>query len=463
MKHAKIGLLPLYLELYDRMLPDYRAGVQAFYNTVADGLRRQGLEVVTAPVCRLAPEFRSAIAKFEKAGVDAIVTLHLAYSPSLESAATLAATRLPLIVLDTTPGYAFGPRQAPDQIMFNHGIHGVQDMCNLLLRNGKPFVIEAGHWQKSDVLKRVARQALSARMATAMRTARVGRIGNPFAGMGDFSVPSAVLQRTLGVATVAKSGGTIKKLLSAIRPAEIQAEMNADRKRFAVTKLSAEAHRRSVHVGLAVRRWMEINRLTAWTVNFLAVNRKSGIPTVPFLEAGKAMARGFGYAGEGDVLTAALTGALMAAYPETTFTEMFCPDWKGNTIFLSHMGEVNVNLLIGRARLEEMNYKFSDTENPVRALGCLRGGPAVFVNLAPLAGKGFRLIITRVTMQTVRGRDRMKDSIHGWFRPSMPVADFLVAYSRAGGTHHAALVYGHAVPEIVGFGTFMGWETMVIN
>ena len=23
--------------------------------------------------------------------------------------------------------------------MFNHGIHGVQDMCNLLLRNGKPF------------------------------------------------------------------------------------------------------------------------------------------------------------------------------------------------------------------------------------------------------------------------------------------------------------------------------------
>jgi len=463
MKSPKIGLLPLFLELYDRMLPDCRALMQAFYNTVADGLRRQGLEVMTAPICRLAAEFKAAITVFEKAGVDAIVTLHLAYSPSLESAAALAATRLPLIVLDTTPDYEFGPRQAPPRIMFNHGIHGVQDMCNLLLRNGKPFVIEAGHWRKSDVLKRVARRVVSARMATAMGRARVGRIGKPFQGMGDFAVPANVLKQTLGVITVPESGRTIKKLLAAIRPAEIQAEMAADRKRFIVTKLNTEAHRRSVHVGLAVRRWMEIERLTAWTVNFLAVNRKSGIPTVPFLEAGKAMARGFGYAGEGDVLTAALTGALMTAYPDTTFTEMFCPDWKGNTVFLSHMGEVNVNLLVGRPHLEEMDYKFSDAENPVRVLGCLRGGPAVLVNLAPLTGNRFRLIITSVTMQTVRGPDRMKDSIHGWFRPSIPVADFLAAYSRAGGTHHAALVYGNAVPEIAGFGAFMGWETVVIS
>jgi L-arabinose isomerase len=119
--------------------------------------------------------------------------------------------------------------------------------------------------------------------------------------------------------------------------------------------------------------------------------------------------------------------------------------------------------LTGRARLEEMAYKFSDAENPVRALGCLRGGPAVFVNLAPLAGNRFRLIITSVTMQTVRGEDRMKDSIHGWFRPSMPVADFLAAYSRAGGTHHAALVYAADLNILSSFGALMGWETIVIE
>lgn len=462
MNTSRVGLLAFYIELYDKVALAARPRVNQFYGQIATALRASGVDTLTAPVCRLKSEFTAAVRSFEKAHVDALVTLHLAYSPSLESAAVLAKTNLPVIVLDTTPDYDFSPSQSSDRIMFNHGIHGVQDMCNLLLRNGKPFVIEAGHWQKSDVLKRVARQVGSARIATALRRARVGRIGEPFVGMGDFAVPSNVLKHMLGVETVPGNNRTLHKMMASIRSAEIRAEMAADRKRFAVTKLSAEAHRRSVHVGLAVRRWMATERLSAFTVNFLAVNRKSGIPAVPFLEAGKAMARGLGYAGEGDVLTAALTGALMAAYPETTFTEMFCPDWKGSTIFLSHMGEVNVNLLAGRARLEEMDYTFSDAENPVRALGCLRGGAAVFANLAPLAGNRFRLIITSVTMQTVRGQDRMKNSIHGWFRPSMPVADFLAAYSRAGGTHHAALVYDGDIHILKNFGKFMGWETVVI-
>jgi len=34
------------------------------------------------------------------------------------------------------------------------------------------------------------------------------------------------------------------------------------------------------------------------------------------------MSRGIGYAGEGDVLTAALTGALLSVYPDTSFTEV---------------------------------------------------------------------------------------------------------------------------------------------
>ena len=49
--------------------------------------------------------------------------------------------------------------------MYNHGIHGVQDLCNLLLRLGKPFQLEVGHWESNDALDRVARQAVAAHMA----------------------------------------------------------------------------------------------------------------------------------------------------------------------------------------------------------------------------------------------------------------------------------------------------------
>jgi L-arabinose isomerase len=465
MKQIKIGLLPLYLELYDRISPpEKRKPLEAFYASIADVFRRKGLEVIESGICRLQPEFSAAIKKFETAQVDAIVTLHLAYSPSLESAEALARTRLPVIVLDTTPDYDFSPAQSPDKIMFNHGIHGVQDMCNLLIRNGKTYLIEAGHWQNSDVLARVIARSRAARIASSFRRSRVGQIGKSFAGMGDFSVPANVLKNELGIRSIPCDCRVLSRACSSISEHDLDLEIKNNRMNFAVRPGIEKAHRRSARVGLAVRRWLEQEKLTAFTVNFMDVTRSSGLPTVPFLEAGLGMARGIGYAGEGDVLTAALVGALASGFPETTFTEMFCPDWKGQSIFLSHMGEVNPRLLSGKPALAEYPFIFGEVENPVKAVGCLRRGKAVFVNLAPLPGDQFRLILSPVTIKAVKkGADRFSDTVRGWMKPRVKISDFLADYSRAGGTHHAALVYNADMNILSGFGKLMGWETVVIE
>ncbi len=467
---AKVGLLPLYLELYDTAMPEVRPQVERFRELIVAQLEKRGLEVVAAPVCRLEGEFAAAVRSFEDAQADAIVTLHLAYSPSLESAQALAQTRLPIIVLDTTPAYDFGPGQSPDEIMFNHGIHGVQDMCNLLTRKGKAFQIEAGHWEKSDVLDRVARWAKAARLARAMQTARVGQIGGAFKGMGDFAVPAEVLRSAIGVEIVPCEPSVIGSLLADISEDEVEAEIAADLARFTADGLDPEAHRRTVRASLAVRRWLEQERLSAFTVNFLAIDRASKLPTVPFLEASKAMARGIGYAGEGDVLTAALVGALASVYPETTFTEMFCPDWSNDSIFISHMGEMNINLTAEKPRLAEKRYSFIATDYPVIAVGRFRPGEAILVNLAPGPDDTYTLIIAPVTMLDVDGEpvlwpgtgDKMADTIHGWFRPRLPLTDFLAAYSRLGGTHHSALVYGDVAREVAGFGEMMGWRVRTL-
>ena len=462
MSKPKVGLLPLYIKLYDDSWPEMRTRVVRFSQQIAAALAARGLEVSTAPVCRVAPEFKAAIKGFERAPVDALVTLHLAYSPSLESSAALAATPLPIVVLDTTPTYAYGPRQNPEELLYNHGIHGVQDMCNLLLRNKKVFQIEAGHWEKTDVLDRVAGWARVARLATAMRRARIGRLGPAFKGMGDFSVPSAVLAKTLGVKTVVAAPRLVPTLVAKVTHKAVEAEMAADRKQFAVENLNAGIHRRATRAGLAVRLWMEKEKLTGFTVNFMAADKASGLPAMPFLEASKAMARGIGYAGEGDVLTASLVGTLLQAYPETSFTEMFCPDWEGNQIFLSHMGEMNLQLAAAKPRLVEKPFPFTDLGNTAVAYGCFRAGDAVLVNLAPGPDNTYALIVAPVAMQEVAGEDKMADSIHGWFKPSLSVADFLAAYSRVGGTHHSALVYGRVADDMLRWGKLMEWDTILL-
>lgn len=44
--------------------------------------------------------------------------------------------------------------------------------------------------------------------------------------------------------------------------------------------------------------------------------------------------------------------------------EIFCPDWENNTLFLSHMGEVNYALIDGRPALKEMPFIYGEAKTP---------------------------------------------------------------------------------------------------
>ncbi|MDD3155138.1 MAG: hypothetical protein PHS41_09735, partial [Victivallaceae bacterium] len=305
----KIGLLGLYLELYDRIVPECRLPVQANFDRVASLLRRENLQVIQSPVCRTRDEFAAAVSAFENAGAEAIVTLHLAYSPSLESAEVLAATALPLVILDTTPDDTFGFNDT-DKLMANHGIHGVQDLCNLLIRKGEKFLIEAGHVDHSDVISRVVADLRSAAAARMMNCARVGKVGGDFSGMGDF---------TFDLKDLLLEG--IPYHPQQVSDAEIDEEATLDRQRFVFGTCSDATYRTTLRESLKIRKWVAAEKLDAFTISFPGIRRPEW-DCVPFLEASKAMARGIGYAGEGDVLTAAYCAAVMKIFPETTFSEM---------------------------------------------------------------------------------------------------------------------------------------------
>ena len=59
----RIGLLPLYLKLYDDMDLRDTERVDGFYNTIADEFTKRGLEVITVPVCRIEDEFKKQLIK----------------------------------------------------------------------------------------------------------------------------------------------------------------------------------------------------------------------------------------------------------------------------------------------------------------------------------------------------------------------------------------------------------------
>ncbi|MBQ2766723.1 MAG: hypothetical protein IJF49_01435, partial [Clostridia bacterium] len=177
-----VGFLPLYIELYDQAVPQRHVLCDEIYEKAAQMLEARGLSVLRSPLCRLKREFADAVREFEASGADCLVTLHMAYSPSLESADVLAATDLPIVVMDTTVTYDFSPYQDAAEIGVNHGIHGVMDMCNLLRRRGKEFAIAAGHLTESPVVDRVVDLVRGGVAARALNGMKVASIGGSFHG-----------------------------------------------------------------------------------------------------------------------------------------------------------------------------------------------------------------------------------------------------------------------------------------
>ena len=238
MKKPEVGLLPLYLKLYDEVLPGLRKDLESFLNKVISVIKNHDIDVACGKICTLKEEFDLEIKNFESAGVCAIITLHLAYSPSLESINALAATDLPIIVLDTTPDYEFGPESDPARIMKNHGIHGVQDMCNLLLKNGKSFEIVAGHWSEPDVIEQLEVKVKSAFLAWHFKNNRVGRIGGPFKGMGDFQVENSLLKNRYGIDVLEFNPDEVAYYIPGPGEAGVKEEISSDRKFFLQGELS---------------------------------------------------------------------------------------------------------------------------------------------------------------------------------------------------------------------------------
>jgi L-arabinose isomerase len=281
--------------------------------------------------------------------------------------------------------------------------------------------------------------------------------------MGDFSVPAKALKRRIGLEIATLSPPRLKALLGEVKEEEIDNEKQTDSKNYTVSRISEQSYNDSLRLFLALKRWVEEEGLAAWTFNFLAITREAGFPTVPFLAASRLMADGIGYAGEGDALTAALVGTLASVFPDTSFTEMFCPDWRRGAVFLSHMGEMNPDLVSGKATLHEKEYEFSDTGTPAVLSGRFRKGEILLVDLAPLSGERFRLICAPAAMLDVEGPDKMEGNVRGWCRPELSLPEFLQQYSRLGGTHHLALVYGADVDTVQTFGSMMGWETCLVR
>lgn len=79
--------------------------------------------------------------------------------------------------MDTTETLEFTNEQNSSEITYNHGIHGVMDMCSMLKRCGKPYAILAGHYEESGYIERACGYVRAASIVKALLIAVAVALG----------------------------------------------------------------------------------------------------------------------------------------------------------------------------------------------------------------------------------------------------------------------------------------------
>lgn len=455
----RIGVMGIMQELYDDMIPGITERQAAYTREVAEQLAGVAECTVPAPVRTRADAERTARA-FENEELDGVLVVMLTYAPSLRVTRVLTELRLPVCLANIQPDPNVTPAWDMADMTYNQGIHGAQDTANAMVRAGVRFDVVTAEWRGAEFRTRVGRWARAAHTVTALRGLRVGVFGYAMNGMGDARFDETALLRRLGPEVHVIAPGELHRTMVALPPADVDELMAWEDERFDVDPLLSKDERGDhARMQLAIERSLVRRGIGAYSTHFDAIAEDGRFARLPMAAASSLMAKGYGFAGEGDVLAAVAVHAGHRLAGDGHFTEMYAMDFPSDSILMSHMGEGNwrVGRSDERVRLIKRPLGIGGLADPPTLLFRIQPGPATLASLVYLGGERFRLVVAEGEVLD-SGALPALEMPYGQFRPDSGVRGCMDAWLRAGGTHHMVMNLGRHAADWTAFCELAGIE-----
>jgi L-arabinose isomerase len=187
---------------------------------------------------------------------------------------------------------------------------------------------------------------------------------------------------------------------------------------------------------------------------------------LPGLAVQRLMEQGYGFGGEGDWKTSALTRLmkLIASNKGTSFMEDYTYHLEeGNELVLgSHMLEVCPTIADSRPKIEVHPLGIGGKADPARIVFDGRSGSALNASLIDL-GNRFRLIINQVdAVKPTNDMPKLPVARVLW-KPEPSLRDAAESWIYAGGAHHTVFSYVVTTEQLVDWADQVGIETVVID
>ncbi|HTX71968.1 MAG TPA: hypothetical protein VMC79_04010, partial [Rectinemataceae bacterium] len=404
-------------DVYDKRQPSVTRDQEEFAGKIVSRLHDIA-DVTFRRACKNREEIEAMMQQFNDEPFDGVMIVMLLYSPGLRLVRALERNRLPIFLANVQPLPSVTPDWDWGRLTTNQGIHGAQETANVMYRMGLRPSIATENWQEETFREVFRDWALAAMTAARLKTMRVAAVGKML-DMSDILTDEAAYFRKVGPLIVQENMGEVFRRMESLRKEEVAHQIGEDRANFEIDgHLPAKTHEYAATLQLGIEKLLEAGGYDGFTMNFTAFGGDGRFKQLPLLGASNLMAKGYGYAAEGDTSTAALGAAGNVLIGDSHFTEMYSLDYEKESALMSHMGEGNwrVARQDRPIRLIDRVLEIGGLENPPTLVFSARPGAATLVSFVAIEGERFRLVVSRgEVLDTEELRDVPMPYFH--FRP----------------------------------------------
>ncbi|MDX2189191.1 MAG: L-arabinose isomerase [Bacteroidota bacterium] len=358
-----------------------------------------------------------------------------------------------------------------DFMNLNQSAHGDREFGFMLTRIGKSRKVVVGHWQDSNVINQINGWCRSAAGWNDWQGARFVRFGDNMRFVAVTEGDKVEAEIKFGYSVNTYGVGDLVKVIEQVSDGEVSKLIQEYESSYKIAEelMKEGAFRNSLFqaakIELGLETFLKEGNFKGYTNTFEDLH---GMVQLPGIASQRLMAKGYGFAAEGDWKTCALVRAMKVMGSDLPGGNSFMEDYTyhfepGNELVLgSHMLEICSSIADGKPSCEIHPLGIGGKSDPVRLVFNVGEGPALNASMVDM-GNRFRLLVNVV--QAVKPTHDL---------PKLPVARVLwkpmpdmttgcAAWILAGGAHHTCYSQNISPEQLQDFAEMAGIEYIKID
>jgi len=358
-----------------------------------------------------------------------------------------------------------------DFMNLNQSAHGDREFGFMATRMRINRKVVVGHWQDSQVHQQIDGWARAASGWHDWQGAKFARFGDNMRNVAVTEGDKVEAELRFGFSVNTFAVGDLVQVINDVTDQQIDDLVSEYEESYDLSEdLLNNGDKRSslieaARIEIGLETFLKNGNFKGFSDTFEDLH---GMKQLPGIAVQRLMAKGYGFAGEGDWKTAALVRAMKVmgtgleggnAFMED-YTYHFDPD---NSLVLgSHMLEVDECLAANKPSCEVHPLGIGGKEDPVRLVFNVNGGPGLNASIVDM-GNRFRMIINEVEAVAPKHDLPKLPVARVMWKPLPDMKTGCAAWILAGGAHHTCFSQNISTEILNDFANIAGIESVNID